>query len=229
MAAKKKTKKKQTKSKRAAGKKVTPTKKLDKKRDVPKKKSARKKPAPKKAAVKNEARPQQNNRREDGERTQETGSGKKPERGYRGIPTGGPGSEFGPAIGRFAGIVQRRRCRFGECRRVALRRKRVRERRGEGRGRRREPASYDPEEFVDGSQPWPLAAGYASGSGQRRASGLLPGRVHLPVQPAQIAQSRTAVFPTCAAGRCGGANNLPIDHRVREGGLVPKPQPIGGT
>src|ERR1022692_1512259 len=34
-----------------------------------------------------------------------------------------------------------------------------------------------------------LAAGYASGSGERRASGLLPGRVHLPVQPAQIAQS----------------------------------------
>src|ERR1039458_739076 len=49
MAAKKKTKKKQTNSKRAAGKKVRPTKKLDKKRGVPKKKSARKKPAPKKA------------------------------------------------------------------------------------------------------------------------------------------------------------------------------------
>jgi hypothetical protein len=55
MAAKKKTKKKQTKSKRATGKKVTPTKKLDKKKGVPKKKLARKKPAPKKAAVKMKA------------------------------------------------------------------------------------------------------------------------------------------------------------------------------
>src|SRR5664279_1613546 len=80
-----------------------------------------------------------------------------------------------------------------------------------------------------GVPPEAQAAGYASGSGERRACGLLPGRVHLPVQPAQIAQSRKAVFPACAAGRCGGANNLPIDHRVREGGLVPKPQPIGGT
>src|SRR5271165_1445656 len=55
MAAKKKIKKKQTKSKSAAGKEVTPTKQLDKRRGIPKKKSSRKKPAPKKAAVKPKA------------------------------------------------------------------------------------------------------------------------------------------------------------------------------
>jgi hypothetical protein len=53
MAAKKKTKKQQTKSKKSIGKKVTKTKKLaNKKRGIPKKKSAKKKPSPKKAALK---------------------------------------------------------------------------------------------------------------------------------------------------------------------------------
>src|ERR1039458_6248612 len=78
--------------------------------------------SPEKGGGENEGRP---NRREDGERAQETDSGKKPERGYSGIPTERPGSQFGPAIGRFTGIVQRRRCGFGECRRVARGRKRV--------------------------------------------------------------------------------------------------------
>jgi hypothetical protein len=50
MASKKKTKNKQTKSKRAAGKKAMPTKKLAKKSAVPKKKSPKKKAAKKKAA-----------------------------------------------------------------------------------------------------------------------------------------------------------------------------------
>jgi hypothetical protein len=53
MAAKKKTKKKQTKSKKGVGKKVTKTKKLaNVKRGIPKKKSAKKNPNPKKAALK---------------------------------------------------------------------------------------------------------------------------------------------------------------------------------
>ena len=56
MAAKKKTKTKQAKSKRTVGKKVTPAKKLaNKKRGIPKKKSAKKKPAQKKAPVKTKA------------------------------------------------------------------------------------------------------------------------------------------------------------------------------
>src|SRR5437879_11154710 len=60
MATKKKTKKKQAKSKRTAGKKLTPMKmaikhKLAKKRVTPKKKLAKKKAAPKKAKVKTKA------------------------------------------------------------------------------------------------------------------------------------------------------------------------------
>jgi hypothetical protein len=51
VATKKKTKKKQTKSKRTAGKKVKPIKKAAKKRVTPKKKLAKKKAAPKKAKV----------------------------------------------------------------------------------------------------------------------------------------------------------------------------------
>jgi hypothetical protein len=52
MPTKKKTKKKQMKSKRTAGKKVAPMKKAAKKRVTPKKKLAKKKAAPKKAQVK---------------------------------------------------------------------------------------------------------------------------------------------------------------------------------
>jgi hypothetical protein len=52
MATKKKTKKKQMKSKRTAGKKVAPMKKAAKKRVTPKKKLAKKKAAPKEARVK---------------------------------------------------------------------------------------------------------------------------------------------------------------------------------
>jgi len=60
MASKKKTKKKQARSKRTAGKKLTPMKmaikhKLAKKRVTPKKKLAKKKAAPKKAKVKTKA------------------------------------------------------------------------------------------------------------------------------------------------------------------------------
>src|ERR1700686_2114708 len=45
---------------------------------------------------------------------------------------------IGGAIGRFAGIIQRRDCGFGECGRVSRGRKRVRGRRRGWRGRRRE-------------------------------------------------------------------------------------------
>jgi hypothetical protein len=45
----------------------------------------------------------------------------------------GQGARSGRAIGRFAGVIQCRRCGFRECGRVARRRKRVRGRRGEGR------------------------------------------------------------------------------------------------
>jgi hypothetical protein len=55
MATKKKTKKKQTKSKRTAGKKGIPMKKPAKKRGTSKKKLAKKKPASKKATVKTKA------------------------------------------------------------------------------------------------------------------------------------------------------------------------------
>jgi hypothetical protein len=74
-----------------------------------------------------------------------------------------------------------------------------------------------------------MAAGYASGSGERRASGLLPGRVHVPVQPAQVAKSGKAVLPTGPTSRSCGANNLQINRRVSHVGLVPKPQAIGRT
>jgi hypothetical protein len=56
MAAKKKTKKQQTKSKKSIGKKATKAKKLaNKTRVIPQKKSAKKKPNPKKAALKTKA------------------------------------------------------------------------------------------------------------------------------------------------------------------------------
>jgi ATP-dependent exoDNAse (exonuclease V) alpha subunit len=75
---------------------------------------------------------QEDNRCEDAGRTQDTGSGKKPERGYVGICTRRTESE-GRAIGRFTGIVQHRRCRFGKCVRVDRARKRVRGRCSGGR------------------------------------------------------------------------------------------------
>ncbi len=74
-----------------------------------------------------------------------------------------------------------------------------------------------------------LAAGYASGSGERRASRLLPGRVHLPVQPAQIAQSRKAVFPTVQQAVAVEPTTYRSIIESAKDALVPKPQPIGGT
>ena len=111
-ALKRKPKKKHTKLKKTAAKKGMPVKKtvrkkLAKKRGTPKKKLAKKKPALKKAAVKTKALAPEDNRCEDADRTQDTGSGKKPERGYGGICTRSTESE-GRAIGRFTGIVQHR-------------------------------------------------------------------------------------------------------------------------
>src|SRR5208282_6596938 len=80
----------------------------------------------------NEGPRQEDNRCEDVGRTQDTGSGKKPERGYGGICTRSTESE-GRAIGRFTGIVQHRRCGFSERDRVDRGRKRVRSRRSDGR------------------------------------------------------------------------------------------------
>src|SRR5207247_11329097 len=84
----------------------------------------------------NEGPRPEDNRCEDADRTQDTGSGKKPERGYGGICTRSTEREVGRAVGRFTGIVQHRRCGFGECGRVDRGRKRVRGRRGGGRGTR---------------------------------------------------------------------------------------------
>src|SRR6267143_1861585 len=110
MATKKKTKKKQAKSMRTAGKKVAPMKK------AVKKKLAKKRVSPNKKLAKKKAPPRK--------AEVKTKAGSKKTTG-------------GQAIGRFAGIVQHPRCGFGECGRVARGRKRVRGRRGEGRGGRR--------------------------------------------------------------------------------------------
>jgi hypothetical protein len=139
MASKKKTEKKQAKSIRTAGKKVAPMRKavknkekMAKSRVSPKKKLTRKKAAPRKAEEKTKA--------DDKKITvgKTAGALKKQVRGKsQSVDTEAFGLEGlgGRAIGGFAGIVQYPKCEFGECRRVARGRKRVRGRRGEGRGR----------------------------------------------------------------------------------------------
>src|SRR6266404_6243374 len=138
MAARKKTKKRQTKSKRTADNKMTPMKKTAKKKlamksEGPKNKLAKKKAAQKKTVVKTKAV----GKKTIGGKT--VNALKKQVREKRkSVDTVAflPEEPVGPAIGRFAGIVQRPRCGFGECRRVARGRKRVRGRRSDGRGRR---------------------------------------------------------------------------------------------
>ncbi len=96
-------------------------KKLFKRRVTPKKKLAKTNAAPKKGEVKtaeNECISEKGGGKNCG-RTQGPGSREKPKRRYGIIPVGETGSADGRAIWRFAGIVQRPRCGFGECGRVA--------------------------------------------------------------------------------------------------------------
>ena len=123
MATKNKTKMKQTKSERTVGKKVAPTKKavkkkLAKKRVTPKKKLAKKKAAPKRAEAKTKV---------GGKRTTGGERADAIKKRIRGKSQSVHTVAFTPArlgarsseLSRVAGIVQRSRCGFGECGRVA--------------------------------------------------------------------------------------------------------------
>src|ERR1035441_1610078 len=72
-----------------------------------------------------------------------------------------------------------------------------------------------------------LAVGNASGSGQGRASTGLPARIHLPLQPAQIAESRQTILPPCPAIRGIGTNNLQGNCRLCASSRIRQPQPLG--
>lgn len=63
-----------------------------------------------------------------------------------------------------------------------------------------------------------MAAGHASGGSEHRASGRLSGRVHLPVQPAQVAQPREAVLPSRPASSPCTTSNLQGNCPVRRDG-----------
>src|SRR6266550_6894471 len=59
--------------------------------------------------------------------------------------------------------------------------------------------------------PEKMATGHASGSGQPKASGLLSGRVYVPVQSAEIHESRQAFLPPRAASGSYRTCNLGSD------------------
>ena len=115
----KKTAAKRTPMKHTAKKQTAKKKPVQKKKAAPKKKLANKKPAVrKKTAVKTKAI--------GCSRLQEATPGQKSERECRILCQRRSESKGSGTVGKFAGIVRRRGCRFGERGRVARGRKRVR-------------------------------------------------------------------------------------------------------
>ena len=112
LAAKKKATKKQTKSQQAAQYEITPMKK------TAKKKLAGKGRYPEET-VGEEGRSQKGGGESERQKVKqyapETQSEEKPDCGNSRILTEGSGSTFGWTVRRFAGLVQRRGRRFGEC------------------------------------------------------------------------------------------------------------------
>ena len=76
--------------------------------------------------------------------------------------------------------------------------------------------------------PQAVADGHPPGSGQPEASRLLPGRVHLPLQPAAIKKSRQTLLPPRAASR-GGRSSTPTSGSFTQPSRKAKPQPVGAT
>jgi hypothetical protein len=74
-----------------------------------------------------------------------------------------------------------------------------------------------------------LAAGYPPGRSESGASGCLSRRVHLPLQPAQIAQPGQAVLPASRTSCCRRADSLQILGQVFRGPGFLKPQNVGVT
>lgn len=74
-----------------------------------------------------------------------------------------------------------------------------------------------------------LAAGDTPGSRELRTPGLLSGRVHVPIQPAELEKPREAVLPTCTTGGCGGTGALQGDGEMLCRGWRRKPQPVAAT
>ena len=73
------------------------------------------------------------------------------------------------------------------------------------------------------------AAGHAPRGGQPGGSGLLSGRVHVPLQSADISQPGQAVLPPPPASRRGGAGAVQVHGEVCRPGENPGPQHIGAT
>jgi hypothetical protein len=107
---------------------MTPMKKASKKKlamkNKTRKKELAKKAAQKKATVKTKAVGKKTIGVKTATALKKQVGAKSPERGYGGILTGRIRRAFRP-IGRSAGIIQRLRCGFGECRRLARGGKRV--------------------------------------------------------------------------------------------------------
>ncbi len=59
--------------------------------------------------------------------------------------------------------------------------------------------------------------------------GLLPGRVHLPIQPPTVTPPREAGLPARPAGRGGRARSLSADRETHAPRAAPSPQAVGAT
>jgi transposase-like protein len=71
--------------------------------------------------------------------------------------------------------------------------------------------------------PETLVAGHPSGCGRLRASGLLPRRVHLSIQPPHVGIAGEALLPAGSTGRPGGA------HPIQDSMNQPPPMGVGGV
>ncbi len=74
-----------------------------------------------------------------------------------------------------------------------------------------------------------LVAGNAPGRSEHGAPGRLPRRVHLSIQPAQIAQPGQTLLPSARTSGCCRDGRVQISGQMRRQAGFLKPQPIGET
>ena len=97
------------------------------------------------------------------------------------------------------------------------------------RGHAQPPAQLMPHvhQVVSLLKRWP--AGHPSRRGHARTSGLLPRRVHLPVQPTPLAQPRQAVLSPRSASRRHRSGPLRVVGQIRQNAVIWRPQHVGVT
>ena len=74
-----------------------------------------------------------------------------------------------------------------------------------------------------------MAAGDTSGSGELGAFGRVSGRIHLPLQPAEVAEQGQTLFPASSTGCRRGSRSVQIPGQMLCNSRISQPQDVGAT